>query len=766
MRIPQWPATKSLSDIKPFVSASTSLESSVSPPAAAAPSPSLRILGPQPWSTYEQDPNRPPDDDAQVEHDHSEHADLARAMATLEVRDVHWRFHGKASAALLTGTLGQLKYQGTKETLLEALHANRREEYWKIPEWEHVTANETLKPIDYTIWPENDLADLLIEAYFQHANFLLPLLNRVVFRRQYFDERVYAVNSEFAKVCLMVFANGARFVDDERVYWPVDLAMSEEGRQRLQEDADGSRRYSAGWKYLRAVLLMGKSLMQGPNLYDFQAQVLVCTFLQGSAVPHVMWLLSGVGLRYAQELGIHVRATMLHADPVERALYNRAFWCLYHVDRLNCAAIGRSVALQDTDFDADYPIAVDDEYWDTGDPEKDFKQPDGAGIPQVAAFIQTLKLDHVIGAALRTIYAINKLPEHRADIAAQRAVVVELDSALNSWADAVPDGLRWDPARSDQQLFEQSALLYVHYYYCQILIHRPFIPIPGRSETTNLGLPSLAICSNAARSICNILDAVLRRGRQLGALPGRCIDISFMLPAFTAGILLLLGVYMGRQQPQEAQRALNDVRKVIAATKEMEVSWRQAGKLTDMLSELIKEPKLPDPPSQGQKRCLPGETPESGAAQGTPANKDTTSGLNASGRWSSSPRKTSSKSPGGSLSDSSPASNPSTTAQITIVQQQPVPSVSDAFLPDIGNQLRTFTVPDELWDFYGAGPPGTTSPPYDGLSARPRNAYINMLGMVGGPGSTFGQPGFGMDVNNPSIVGGEDIWAQLLNGYV
>ena len=100
-----------------------------------------------------------------------------------------------------------------------------------------------------------------------------------------------------------------------------------------------------------------------------------------------------------------------------------------------------------------------------------------------------LKLDHIIGASLRTIYAVTMSPEHRADTASRRAVVVELDSALNSWSDAVPDQLRWDPLRADQRLFTQSAILYTQYYYCQILVHRSFIPKPNSTES--IGLPSL-----------------------------------------------------------------------------------------------------------------------------------------------------------------------------------------------------------------------------------------------------------------------------------
>ena len=75
--------------------------------------------------------------------------------------------------------------------------------------------------------------------------------------------------------------------------------------------------------------------------------------------------------------------------------------------------------------------------------------------------------------------------------------------------------VRWDPRREHPQFFEQSALIYAEYYHVQILIHRPFIPTPNKPSSTTF--PSLAICTNAARSCSRILDAQRKRG--LGLLP-------------------------------------------------------------------------------------------------------------------------------------------------------------------------------------------------------------------------------------------------------
>ncbi|ORX39924.1 fungal-specific transcription factor domain-domain-containing protein [Kockovaella imperatae] len=587
LQIPPWPATKPIK-----------LPTNVS----GVPSPPSRVLGPSPWQSYERDPRRPPStppDDLEAARIHIA---MSQAMNKLDLRETPWRFHGKASVSHLIVQVNEMRFSVTGRNGIDGIKQLKRDEYWMIPEWELVVAQDTVRSLDESIWPSALLARELIDAYFAHVNFHLPLLSKPVFERQY-HSGLWRSNHGFAKVCLMVFANGARFVDNPEVYWPRDEALSEEGRDRLRFDRDGTLRYSAGWKYLRTMFSMGHSILQGPTLFDFQCQVLTCCFLLGSAVPHLTYLVSGFGLRAAQEIGIHVRSTLLHADPVERILFNRAFWCLYHIDRLNCAAIGRSVAIQDTDFDADYPIAVDDEYW-----SGDFVQPAHAGVPKVAAFVHTLKLDHIIGAALRTIYAINKLPEHGADSAAQRSTVVELDSALNAWADAVPDGLRWDPTRADHGLFEQSAVLYVHYYFCQILVHRPFIPSPKKAES--VGLPALAICSNAARSICSIVDTVMRRGRGSGLLPGRILTVHFMLPVWIASLVLLISVYTGRQQPSERERTVGDIQKCLAAMKELEVTWRQAGKLTDVLAEFaegLESLKSSEQSSHGEKRAL---TPE------------------------------------------------------------------------------------------------------------------------------------------------------------
>ncbi|KAF8153540.1 hypothetical protein K438DRAFT_1987674 [Mycena galopus ATCC 62051] len=93
--------------------------------------------------------------------------------------------------------------------------------------------------------------------------------------------------------------------------------------------------------------------MERATLYDLQYYSLAALFLDGSYAPQACSTLIGIGLRLAQDSGLHVRKIPAQA-PTER---------------------GCTCALQYEDFDVDPLIEVDDKYW--GDPLHLFHQPPG-----------------------------------------------------------------------------------------------------------------------------------------------------------------------------------------------------------------------------------------------------------------------------------------------------------------------------------------------------------------------------------------------------
>jgi hypothetical protein len=53
-------------------------------------------------------------------------------------------------------------------------------------------------------------------------------------------------------------------------------------------------------------------------------------------------------------------------------------------------------------YDVDYPLEVDDEFWDTGDPATDFVQPDDRPS-RISVFVCLLKLVKVINRSMKVI---------------------------------------------------------------------------------------------------------------------------------------------------------------------------------------------------------------------------------------------------------------------------------------------------------------------------------------------------------------------------
>ncbi|KAK7466198.1 Gypsy retrotransposon integrase-like protein 1 [Stygiomarasmius scandens] len=559
---------------------------------------------------------------------------LVDDLKRLELDASEHRFFGKSSGAMLIQTAIDLKqeYTGREIDLKRVILGQRRPEFWQPNTWEN-TFVEVEHP-EY-VFPEDDLLHSLIDEYFINVNVFLPLLHRPTFERQV-AEKLHFTNDMFATVVLLVCAVGSRYTDDRRV---------------LLDGVDSW--HSCGWKYFDQVQLVRKSLLAPPSLYDLQFYCLSVQFLQGSSAPHSCWTMVGIGIRLAQDVGAH-RRKVSRPMSVEDELWKRAFWVLVCMDRMVSTALGRPCAIQDEDYDLDLPIECDDEYWEHPDPSKAFRQPPGKPST-VSAFVLTLKLNRILAFALRTIYAINKskILLGFAGPTWEQQLVAELDSALNQWIDSVPDHLRWDPNREDDVFFNQSVNMYAQYYHLQILIHRPFIPSPRKPSP--LAFPSLAICTNAARSCSHVID--IQRKRNLAAGGGRCKLLPFShISAFTAGIVLLLNIWGGKRSglSTDPKKEMADVNKCMQLLRSCEDRWHSSGRLWDILFELACVGDLPLPnasPPVKNKREWGADSPASQSSEGAIVADAPTEGRAIAGS-----RRVASSNPSSQTTKSSPSS--------------------------------------------------------------------------------------------------------------
>ncbi|KAJ7612022.1 fungal-specific transcription factor domain-containing protein [Mycena polygramma] len=495
---------------------------------------------------------------------------LLKEMQGLRLESHEDRYLGKSSGAMLVKAAAELKAGYAPPGVTpRALFGARRMQYWTSQPWKR-TEMETPKPL--YAFPPPDVLAALVDLYFDHSNMYLPLLHRPTFMRA-LGENLHVRDEKFGANVLLVCAIGSRFSDDPRVFDP-DAPLD------------------CGWNYYMQLTPVLEHLYVTPTLYDIQRCCLTIQFLEGSA-PQANWTLVGIGIRMAQEVGAHRRQPYVRLT-AEAELWRRAFWMLLSYDRIISCTLGRPCAMQYDDLDLDLPTECDDEYWENEDPALAFRQPPGRPS-QVAFFNSFLRLNNILAFSLHLLYSLNKTKELLTvrDAAWEEHIVVELDSALNKWVDAIPEHLRWDPNRADPMFFKQSVALYCSYYHVQMTTHRPFIPM--MRELPPAALPSLAICTNAARSCSHVADVWAKR---MGHTPA-----IILLPALTtAGVVLLLNVWSGKRTGVAPQMntAIAEVHKIMQAIRVCEERWQMAGLFWDILNELanVGQVPLPVPTSQ------------------------------------------------------------------------------------------------------------------------------------------------------------------------
>ncbi|EKM58700.1 uncharacterized protein PHACADRAFT_253191 [Phanerochaete carnosa HHB-10118-sp] len=480
----------------------------------------------------------------------------------LDERRVH--FMGRSSSFPLMKAAMKMKQELVKDNTSPLLNggyhplmpSKRRPEFW-------ISTMDFIPPeLPYTDFPEPSLMNDLLDNYFQkiHRNF--PLLHRPTFL-QNIASGLHLIDEGFGATVLLVCALGARFSYNPAALMPGLTSW-----------------HWAGWRWFQQVRAMRKLIpLTMTTLYDLQVAALAGAYVAVLSMPQSNYAIMGYAVRLAQDLGAHRRVAYEPEPTVEGELRKRAFWCLLVMDRGACSNLGRPCDVKDEDFDIGYPIECDDEYWVTDDPQRAFKQP--VGQPSTVAYFNcALKLERIHVHTLRTIYSPQGA-KSLSDPERAQQIVAELDSELNQWVDSIPEHLRYDPNREDVPFAGQSASLHASYHSLRIFIHRPFIMTPRRHVP--LPFPSLAICTNAARSCIQVLDRYF-------TLSGQALVFRYHLTSlFSSVIILLLHVWSETQSGSttDVTKELEYVHKALRIFKDLEERWNVAGQFWDIIHDLM-----------------------------------------------------------------------------------------------------------------------------------------------------------------------------------
>ncbi|KAL1748799.1 fungal-specific transcription factor domain-containing protein [Schizophyllum fasciatum] len=444
----------------------------------------------------------------------------------------------------------------------------RRREFWAPLEWEvsnegHDNVAKTLEYVQEQL-PPHDLIQSLFDLYFTHTNALIPLLHRPTFERQW-RAGLHKRNIWFAAVCFAIFAVASR--------WSHDLRVVPES---CVSGADGPMWHAAGahWYHtsMGIIVKRHRTLITPASLHEIQLFTLQSMYMRGSDFFSSGWLKTAIGAVKAQDIGAHRQSIYKDLKPADRELWKRAWWSLIVFDRLESANHGRPCTTREEDFDVDLLAEVDDEYWETGNPDTDFKQPPDQPS-KITAFNLMIKLSGIVARTLRTVYSLDKVDMPLGPFAkAVDRVVSQLNSSLTDWVASVPDHLK--PNRIDNPVFaNQAAFLFTNYYATQMLIYRPFIPrtptsVEQYSRNRACPYPAMAICLNAAKACVGIIQNQLPNGYSyVPNLTGT---------AYLAAGTLLLGYWDLKARERLAAQGVKDARPDAGAMNQLLAHYRTA----------------------------------------------------------------------------------------------------------------------------------------------------------------------------------------------
>ncbi|KAJ5167353.1 uncharacterized protein N7482_006134 [Penicillium canariense] len=366
-------------------------------------------------------------------------------------------------------------------------------------------------------FPDRELAERLVDLYFEHANPQMPILHRGDFlelldRTYLLEEKnrspraLYILNIVFAIGAGIIFEDKPQGSDDEDRAGR-DRASSTTKRPRLSSHQYQPEEYHAS-AIVHLESFLGSSSSEGfGGLEELQAVLLLASFALLRPVAPGLWYIVGVAMRLAVDLGLHYEdgvgldtgskdETQVppRIDARERGrrewvrdLRRRLWWCVYSFDRLVATCVGRPFGISDQAISTEFPSMMDDKYITKAGL---LTPPDGAPTYKHVAFhyFKLRLLQSEIHDVLQ--YQQTRAVRRRAAESATILPHAELTSpflqgfdSFRSWRHDVHGRLvDWNesaPTRSDTGVRFSIELLELNYWQAIILLYQQSLTVPA-----------------------------------------------------------------------------------------------------------------------------------------------------------------------------------------------------------------------------------------------------------------------------------------------
>ncbi|KAF8845712.1 hypothetical protein BDN67DRAFT_961332 [Paxillus ammoniavirescens] len=411
-------------------------------------------------------------------------------------------------------------------------------------------------------YPDEDLCDKLVEAYFERFHFLMPVLDKPLFMARYRhlmgrrgDTSFIQAEAAFISVVFAVFACAARLVNDPRLTGdrPDDGGM--------------------GMVYYERALILHYISHASIQVSHVQSLILMSSFLCSLNCLPQAWLLVGQAVRSAQDLGLHRSPRRLATSSIDKETRRKIWWGVYCLDRMLALALGRPLGIEDADCDVEFPVDVDDEFLPEYFSGVNISQ---QSSPLMSGTIALATLYQIAGRVLRQVYAIDnckEVLEPERSVELQRSVET-LDLELTRWFDDLPASFK-NTSTSDKHI-SMAAVLCSHYYSVVTTLHRNFLPVkhdqPVAPKSTARAVSSARSCIRLAPSINN-------------AVPPSHHLAFYIQHLFSSAVVILLYA-MHSPDPKAAATAMDEAKGCLPTIESWEGHWPGARKCKELLTEL------------------------------------------------------------------------------------------------------------------------------------------------------------------------------------
>jgi hypothetical protein len=412
-------------------------------------------------------------------------------------------------------------------------------------------------------YPERDLADKLVAAYFSRFHFLMPIIDKPSFMRNYAylmdhreDQQLARTQTAFIAMVFALFACAAQLVEDPRL--------------KGEKEDDGGM----GMVYYERALILHYISHASMQIAHVQCFVLMSSFLCSVNCLPQAWLLIGQAVRAAQDLGLHRSPERLIIPVIEKETRRKIWWGVYTLDRMLALALGRPIGAEDVDCDVEVPLGFDDDFL----PDFFAGAPITSETPSLmTGFTSLVSLYRIAGRVMRQAYGVDMAdsiadPEKRTQL---QAHVDSLDKDLTKWLDNLPPVFK-SKMNNDKQV-SMGAALCSHYYSVLTALHRNLLPVrrgqPPAPRSSAKAVSSARTCIRLAPFIKNVVP------------PSHHLAF-FIQHLFTSAVIILLYA-MHVADPGAANSAMEEVQTCLVALGSFEGHWPGTQKVKELLVDLM-----------------------------------------------------------------------------------------------------------------------------------------------------------------------------------